>query len=95
MDNNEENQEAKTMAEVAEELTNKIILTLTPEEIDKLGIQFIHLYVSASLIMKQAKTHKDLAYVAEMKEIIMMHISHALDGKCFEIALDFKTKEEE
>lgn len=88
MDNNEEIMTTKTGVELAEDITNQFSSTLSPEDIAKLGVQFINLYASFSLMEKAVKDEESLERIAYTKEMLRMGIANALNGKCFEINLD-------
>lgn len=88
MDNNEDKQEAKTGYEVAEEITNQIVSNLSPEDIDKLGIQMVNLFVSFSVMEKTTKDPEALAKIAYSIDILRVSIAHALGGRCFDIQFD-------
>lgn len=88
MDNNENEQEAKTGYEVAEEITNQIVSNLSPEDIDKLGIQMVNLFVSFSVMEKTTKDLEALAKIACSIDILRVSIAHALGGRCFDIQFD-------
>ena len=88
MDNNEEKQEAKTGYEVAEEITNQIVSNLSPEDIDKLGIQMVNLFVSFSVMEKTTRDPEALAKIAYSIDILRASIAHALGGRCFDIQFD-------
>lgn len=88
MDNNENKQEAKTEYEVAEEITNQIVSNLSPEDIDKLGIQMVNLFVSFSVMEKTTRDPDALAKIAYSIDILRVSIDHALGGRCFDIQFD-------
>lgn len=88
MDNNEEIKTTKTGVELADEITNQFSSTLSPEDIAKLGVQFINLYASFSLMEKAVKDEESLERIAYTKEMLRMGIANALNGKCFEINFD-------
>lgn len=88
MDNNEETKTTKTGVELAEDITNQITSSLSQEDIAKLGVQFVNLYASFSIMEKVAKDEESLDRIAYTKEMLLMGIANALDGKCFDINFD-------
>lgn len=88
MDNNEESKTMKTGVEVAEDITNQITSSLSQEDIAKLGVQFVNLYASFSIMEKVVKDEESLERIAYTKEMLLMGIGNALNGKCFEINFD-------